>query len=94
MNTNGTSSGDTWRRECRGWAVPVEQQREEGQEAAEMLQRGMPGDQHPKQHPWDAQTQKARDKGRPPPAAEGSSRRIRCAESAEGLRSPQHHLWP
>lgn len=48
---------------------------------AETLRCGVLGHQDPGQHPWDGQTQRARDKGRPPPAAAGSSRRIRCAGS-------------
>lgn len=29
MNTNGSGSGDTWEWECRGWALPVEQQEDQ-----------------------------------------------------------------
>lgn len=50
MNTNGSSGGDTWGRECRGWAPPAEQRegQEEG-EAPHMLLWGLlaPPEKHP-----------------------------------------------
>lgn len=106
MNTNGTGSRDTWGQERQGWAPLAEQWGDKEREVAEMPQRGGAGTPGPpEQHTWDAQTQRARDEGRPPQAAGRSSRCIRCAgsghrgsiiraEGAKGLRSPQHRLWP
>lgn len=67
MNTNGTSSGDTWGQERQGWAPLVEQRGDEEREVAEMPRCGVLGDLDPRSNTRDAQTM-ARDEGSTPPA--------------------------
>lgn len=94
MNTNGSGGGDTWGRECRGWALPVEPQGHQGGEASHMLLWGLLAS--PKKHP--------EGKGcRQPPSSrqEVTFRHQECwiwspsgAQGAKGLHLPQCHPWP